>query len=149
MQAKDIMTCSVATVSPQTPIEEVVQRLIEHGVSALPVVDGSGVILGMVSEGDLIRRPEIGTEGQPSWARYLLDTPEEREASYQRTHGSEARDVMTTPVFTVVETTTLIEIAEILNTRRIKRVPVVRDGRLVGIVSRANLLLGFRGWRSE
>ena len=96
----------------------------------------------MVSDGDLIRRPELGTEGRPSWSRYLLDAPEERATQYRRIHGMEAKDVMTTPVWTVDEHATLAEIAELLETRRIKRAPVVRDGRVVGIVSRANLLHG-------
>jgi CBS domain-containing protein len=137
------MTTRVAIVSPETPVDEIVRRLIERRISALPVVDADGKLVGIVSDGDLLRRPELGTEGLPSWVSYVLDSPEERAAHYRRIHGLEAKDIMTTPVWTVDEHATLAEIAELLETRRIKRVPVVRNGQLVGIVSRANLLHGF------
>lgn len=142
MRAIDVMTAQVATVSPDTPIEEIARRLIERGVSAVPVVDADHKIVGMVSEGDLIRRPELGTERQPSWWIRLLMDPEQQAAHYIKMHGRVAKDVMSAPVWTVEEHATLAEIAALLEERRIKRVPVVRDGRLVGIVSRANLLHG-------
>jgi CBS domain-containing protein len=145
MRAIDVMTTDVATVGPDVSIDGVVRCLIERGISGVPVVDDAGEVLGIVSEGDLIRRPELATDAGPSWWMYLLDTPEERARQYARTHGRTAKDVMTTPVWTVDEQASIAEIAELLGTRRIKRVPVVRDGRLVGIVSRANLLLAFGG----
>ena len=143
MEPIDIMTSRVAFVSPDTTVEEIVRRLIERRISAMPVVDADGKLVGMVSDGDLLRRPELGTEGLPSWASYVLDDPEQRAAHYRKIHGLEAKDVMTTPVWTVDEHATLAEIAELLETRRIKRVPVVRNGQMVGLVSRANLLHGF------
>jgi len=143
------MTSRVAIVGPDTPVEEIVRRLIERRISALPVVDADGKLVGIVSDGDLVRRPELGTEGLPSWASYVLDSPEERAAHYRRIHGLEAKDIMTTPVVTVEEDATLAEIAELLETRRIKRVPVVRNGRLVGLVSRANLLHGFAASKAQ
>jgi CBS domain-containing protein len=142
MRAIDVMTTRVEIVSPDTTVEEIVRRLIERRISAMPVVDADGKLVGIVSDGDLVRRPELGTEGLPSWGSYVLDDPEQRSANYRKIHGLEARDVMSTPVWTVEESATLAEIAELLETRRIKRVPVVRHGRLVGLVSRANLLHG-------
>jgi CBS domain-containing protein len=136
------MTTRVAIVSPDTTVEEIVRRLIEHRIGAMPVVDADGKLVGIVSDGDLVRRPELGTEGLPSWGSYVLDDPKQRAANYRKVHGLEARDVMSTPVWTVEESATLAEIAELLETRRIKRVPVVRHGQLVGLVSRANLLHG-------
>jgi CBS domain-containing protein len=149
MRALDIMTTRVAIVSPDTTVEEIVRRLIERRISAMPVVDADGKLVGMVSDGDLLRRPELGTEGLPSWASYVLDDPEQRAAHYRKIHGLEARDVMSTPVWTVEEHATLAEIAELLETRRIKRVPVVRNGRLIGLVSRANLLHGFAASKAQ
>lgn len=143
MEAIDIMTCRVATVSPDTPVQEIVRRLIERRISAMPVVDADGKLVGMVSDGDLLRRPELGTEGLPSWVSYALDDAERRAAHYRKIHGLEAKDIMSAPVWTVDEHATLAEIAELLETRRIKRVPVVRSGKMVGLVSRANLLHGF------
>ena len=143
MRAIDIMTTRVAIVSPDTTVEEIVRRLVERRIGGMPVVDADGKLVGIVSDGDLLRRPELGTEGLPSWASYVLDDPEQRAAHYRKVHGLEARDVMSAPVWTVEEHATLEEIAELLETRRIKRVPVVRNGQLVGLVSRANLLHGF------
>ena len=143
MRAIDIMTSRVATLGPDATVEEIVRRLIDGRIGAMPVVDANGSVVGMVSDGDLIRRPELGTEGQPSWWSYMLDAPEERTALYRKIHGRKAKDVMTSPVWTIEEHATLTEIAELFSTRRIKRAPVVREGRLVGIVSRENLLHGF------
>lgn len=140
MKATDVMTRDVVAVTPDTPVEEVARQMIARGVSAVPVVDAEGHVLGIVSEGDLLRRPELGTERQPSWWLRLLGMPEERAAEYVRTHGRHARDVMTREVVTVEEDTPIEEIADLLESHRIKRVPVVRDGRLVGIVSRADIV---------
>jgi CBS domain-containing protein len=142
MQARDIMTARVATVGPDTPIDEIARRLIERGVSALPVVDEHGVLLGIVSEGDLLLRPELGTDKRPSWWLALLLEPEDRAAQYVKTHGRVAKDIMSTPVISVDESTDIGDIAELLEKHQIKRVPVVRGGKVVGIVSRANVLHG-------
>lgn len=142
MQARDVMTTRVITVGPDTDIAETAQRLIENRISAVPVVEPDGRIVGIVSEGDLMRRSESGTERRPSWWLSLLLLPEQKAINYVKTHGRCARDVMTREVITVNEGVTLEEIAETLEMHRIKRVPVVRDGKLVGIVSRANLLHG-------
>lgn len=142
MKAKDVMTAPAVSVGPTTPVPAIARLLLARHISAVPVVDGLGSVIGMVSEGDLMRRPESETEGAASWWLALLAGPEERAARYLRSHGLEARDVMTREVFTVNEEASLEEIATLLERHHIKRVPVLRDGALVGIVSRANLLHG-------
>ena len=142
MRADEIMSVNVLTVSPDTHVREVARKLIERGVSAVPVVDGEGRLLGIISEGDLMRRRESGTERRPSWWLRLLQNPGDTAADYVKTHGVHAKDVMTRNVITVGESATAAEIAELLEKHRIKRVPVLRQGKVVGIVSRANLLHG-------
>lgn len=142
MQAKDIMTTHVITVAPETPVRDIAGLLVSHRISGVPVVDVEERVIGIVSEGDLMRRAETETESRRSWWLEALVSPEEKAAEYVKTHGMKAGDVMTRDVVTVAEETPLRDIAELLEKRRVKRVPVVRDGRLVGIVSRANLLHG-------
>jgi CBS domain-containing protein len=139
MQAIDIMTPSVITATPDTPIGELIRLMLSHQVSALPIVDGT-TLVGIVSESDLIRRAELGTEKRPSHWLELITSRAHLAADYVHTHGHTARQVMTAPVVTVADTTPVAEIAALLESRHIKRVPVLRDGQLVGIVSRANLL---------
>jgi CBS domain-containing protein len=142
MRAQDVMTSPPITVSPDTPVVDIAALLIDRHISAVPVVDASGRAVGIVSEGDLLRRGEIGTERQRSqWLELLLDRGIQA-ADFSKAHGLFARDVMTREVISVSPDTELGEIARILEQRRIKRVPVVRDGVPVGIVSRANLLRG-------
>ncbi len=140
MIAKDVMTARVITVGPETPVAEIAETLVSHRISAVPVVHADGRLVGIVSEGDLIRRPETGTAPHRSWWLGLVATGETAAADYVKSHGLTAADVMTAPVVTVAEDTPLAELAEMLETRHIKRVPVVRDGKVVGIVSRANLV---------
>ncbi|WP_333845235.1 CBS domain-containing protein [Pelomicrobium sp.] len=140
MQAKDVMTTPVVTVKPETQVSEIARLLLERGISAVPVVDAQERLLGIVSEGDLMRRPESGTERRPSWWLALLSDPREEAREYVKSHGLHAQDIMTRDVITVEEDTPLQEIAALLEKHRIKRVPVVRNGKVVGIVSRANLL---------
>lgn len=140
MQVKDVMTTSVAAVPPHMAIEEVAAFLLERRISAAPVVDDDGRLLGIVSEGDLLRRPETGTERPRSWWLSLFASSTEAAADYIKTHGRRAIDVMTRDVVTVGEDTPLSEVAGLLERHRVKRLPVVRDGQLVGIISRADLL---------
>lgn len=142
MRAKDVMTKHIVTVSPETDVRTIARRLIERRISAVPVVDDSGRLVGLVSEGDLMRRRESGTERHASWWLRLLAGPEEQARQYTKSHGMKAADIMTRKVITVAEDMPLDEIASTLERHGIKRVPVVRDGRIVGIVSRANLLHG-------
>lgn len=142
MQARDVMQTNLVTAMADTPVREVAERLLANRISAVPVVDEQGHVAGIVSEGDLMRRAESGTERHPSWWLRLFTSPEDQALAYVKSHGGRARDVMTRPAITVDEDASLEEIAEILEKHHIKRVPVLREGRLCGIVSRADLLRG-------
>ena len=149
MQASDIMTTSVVSVSPDLAVDEIARTLIQSNISAVPVVDENDKVIGIVSEGDLLRRPENQTERRRSWWLDIFTNEEDDARDYVKTHGQTAADVMTADIVTVVEETPVAEIAEILEKRRIKRVPVLRDGKMVGIVSRANLLHGLASRRAD
>ena len=143
MLAKDVMTTPVMTVRPDAEVREIAALLLECGISGVPVVDEAGRVLGIVSEGDLINRADAGTRHRRSWWLEVLKSEEEQSRDYLRSHGRRAEDVMTRDVIAASEDTPISEIAALLEKHRVKRVPVLRDGRLVGIVSRANLLQGF------
>lgn len=142
MLAKDVMTRDVCVVAPDAAVPEIAKLLLRRHISAVPVVEAGGRIVGIVSEGDLMRRPEIGTERRRSWWLELMSSRAELAAEFVKMNGLSARDVMTRDVVTVGEDATVGEIAALLEERRIKRVPVVHAGRVVGIVSRSNLLQG-------
>jgi len=139
MRAQDVMTTPVITVTPETTVLEVAKLFVEHRISGAPVVDADGTVVGVISEGDLLRRVEIGTDGgrRTSWLDFFTDS---NAQSYVKTHGQRVGDVMSTDVISVDADTGLTEIATLLESRGIKRVPVLSGGKLVGIVSRANLL---------
>lgn len=139
MQARDIMTPDVICVAPETPLAEVVGTMLQHRISAVPVLD-DGTLVGIISQGDLLRRVETGTDAPPSRWLELLHSGDMRAADYVKTHGRRAAEVMTRAVITVGEDASLAQIARILASHRFRRVPVMRGERLVGIVSRANLL---------
>ena len=140
MQAKDIMTTKVISIRPDTTVKEIARIMLKRHISAVPVVNANDAIVGIVSEGDLMRRPESETERHRSWWLFFLQNSAEQALNYVKDHGRFARDVMTSSVVSVSEDISVSAIAALLEEHRIKRVPVVRDGRLVGIVSRANLL---------
>ncbi|TDR55886.1 BON domain-containing protein [Halomonas ventosae] len=142
MQAADVMTPNVITVSPDSEVSEIASLLLEHGISAVPVVDADDKVLGIVSEGDLMRRVENDTDQHKSWWLKLFSGGG-NAVDYVKSHGRKASEIMTPHPLTIAEDEPLHHIASLLEKRRIKRVPVVRDGRLVGIVSRSNLLRGF------
>lgn len=143
MLAKDVMTTEVAAVSPDTSVSEIAQLLLERRISAAPVVDEKNNIVGIVSEGDLMHRPETDTENPPrSWWLGLMIGTHGLAEEFSKSHGKRASDVMTKDVIVVDEEVPVGEIAQLLEENHIKRVPVVRDGTLIGIVSRANLLRG-------
>ncbi len=146
MLAKDVMTTAILTVTPETDVGEIARTLLDAHISAIPVIAEDGSLVGIVSEGDLIHRAEADTRRRPSWWLRLLATPEESSERYLREFGRRARDVMTRDVITVEPDTPLTEIAAMLEKYHIKRVPVMADGKLVGIVSRANLLRGVATW---
>jgi CBS-domain-containing membrane protein len=141
MNASDIMTSPVITVGPDTAVRHIAGLLFKHRISALPVLE-NGKLVGIVSEADLLHRHEIGTHGSGrsgSWWLRLFSA-DQSVAEYVRSHASRARDIMTREVFSVAPDTPVAKIATLLEKRRIKRVPVLHEGRLVGIVSRSNLV---------
>lgn len=138
MTAKDIMTTNVLSVKGDTPISEIATLLLGRHISGAPVVDAEGRVVGIVTEGDLIRRAD--GQRRRSWWLTLFSAADAMAREFVKSHGLKARDVMTPKVITVTEDTPLADIARLLEEKRVKRVPVVRDGRLVGIVSRADVL---------
>jgi CBS domain-containing protein len=133
------MTRTVVTVGPDIPVSDVAKVMLENRISAVPVLEGDALV-GIISEGDLLRRAEVGTERRRSRWMELAFSNASLAADYVKQHGRKASDVMTRDVITVDPTTQITEIANILESRHIKRVPVLGDGKLVGIVSRANLI---------
>jgi len=141
MKARDVMTLGVYTVKPTTSVKDVARLFMQRRISAVPVVDDQGKIVGIVSEGDLLHRSEISTQRRHPWWLDLMVRDEVLDAEeYIKAHAKQVADIMTRNVITAETDTPLQEIAEILAKYTIKRVPIVRDGRLVGIVSRANLV---------
>jgi CBS-domain-containing membrane protein len=139
MIAADVMTPDVICAAPETPLPELVQLMLDNRISALPIVE-DGRVVGIVSEGDLLHRVEAAEESRPSRWLELVTSTDRLAAHYTKTHGRKTGEIMTRDVVTVADTTPINEIAHLLEARGIKRVPVTRDGRLVGIVSRRNLL---------
>lgn len=148
MRTADVMTPDVIAVEPDASIQALAKLLSERGISGVPVVDLDNRLVGIVSEGDLLHRTEIGTERRIEHRRSRwLDTiasDEELAREYVKSHSHKVKDVMTVNVISVTETIELADVAMLLETKRIKRVPVVRDGQIVGIISRANLVRALR-----
>jgi CBS domain-containing protein len=142
MHAKDVMTTNVVTVSEDTSVQEIARILLARRISAVPVIDSDERVVGLVSEGDLVRRLETNEEDRESWWLKSLAERDDQARSFAQARGRLAKDVMSTSVITADENESLAEIARRLERHRIKRVPIVRRGKLVGIVSRANLLHG-------
>jgi len=138
MKARDVMTKRVLSVTLDTSVRQAATHLVENGISAAPVLDARGNLVGLVSEGDLFRRAETGTAKRRSWWLALLSSNEVEARDFTKANALQVKDVMTRGVVTVSEETEISEIADLLERRQIKRVPVVKDGRVVGIVSRAN-----------
>lgn len=142
MRAADVMTANVITVDPDTTVQALATLLSERAISGAPVVDPAGRLVGIVSEGDLLHRIELGTDargpGKRSW--WLEDFAAEHARDYVKAHGRTVEDIMTRDVVTVTEQTDLGEVATLLETKRIKRVPVMRGDKIVGIISRSNLV---------
>ena len=138
MTVEDVMTRDVITATPSTSVHEAARLMIDHGVSGLPVVNGEGQLLGIVSDGDLILRHKR-TEGRPWWRRFFEDG-ERLAREYQRAVGTTVGEVMTQPALSISPVFGIETAASIFLNRRIRRLPVVREGKLVGIVSRGDLL---------
>jgi CBS domain-containing protein len=140
MKASDVMVAPVITVKPNESVKNVAKLFLDRRISAVPVVDDRGKLVGIISEGDLIHRSEIGTEVRHSWWLLLVSEDQALAADYIKTHATKVADVMTRNVVTAAPETPLHEIAMTMERNGIKRVPIIRDGQLVGIVSRANLV---------
>jgi len=149
MRAKDIMTTGVVSISSEASIQEAAQLMLDNHISGLPVVNDAGEPVGLISEGDLMHRSEIGTQRKRTWWLRLFASPSEEAHDYVREHARKVEDVMSKKVITIEEETSLADIAQVLEKGGIKRVPVVHDGKLVGIVSRANLLRALASFRPE
>lgn len=140
MLVKDIMTPTVFSVGPDAGVGEIAELLMEKKISAVPVLDDGGVLLGIVSEGDLIRRlSKEEDEDRPWWVLKMASQADDA-LEFIKAHGRTAREIMTRNVITLTEDTDLSEAAHMLESNRIKRAPVVANGEVVGIVSRSNLL---------
>ncbi|WP_374378416.1 CBS domain-containing protein [Dongia sp.] len=140
MLAIDVMTPAVVTATPDTTIPELCRLMLQSRISALPVLDSAGKIVGIITEGDLLRRVESGTDKKRAAWVELFVSNSQLAAEYVKAHGRRAKDIMSTHIVAVNESTPLREIADLFERHSIKRVPVVRENRLVGMVSRANLL---------
>jgi CBS domain-containing protein len=150
MKARDVMVSPVVTVKPSAAVKEVARLLLENRISAVPVVDDEGKVVGIVSEGDLLHRSEAGTERRRSWWLVGLTGEETLAAEYVKAHARKVADVMTAKVITATPDAPLHELAALMEANAIKRVPIVKDdGRLAGIVSRANLLQAVASARPE
>src|SRR5215216_3488813 len=140
MNAADVMVSNVITVTPEASVQEVADILLTNRISAVPVLGRNGELVGIISEGDLIRRAENGTERRRSWWLELLIGGAPLAAEYVKSHARTVADIMTRRVVTAAPDTSLRTIAELLEKNSIKRVPIVKNRKVVGIVSRANLV---------
>jgi CBS domain-containing protein len=140
MNAKDVMTHCVVTIGPEAPLRDAIARMVSHEISGMPVVDDDAGLVGMVTEGDLVRRAEMRTEApRRRWLELLLG-PGWRAEEYSRTHGRLVRDVMSTSLVTASPETPLSDVVRLMEEHSIKRIPVVDGQSVVGIVSRADLV---------
>ena len=140
MLAGDVMTRKVISVASDASAMQAGTLMLKHQISGLPVVDSSGVLLGIISEGDFLRRAELGTQrSRPRWLAFLIG-PGRLASEYVHACGRKVKEIMTPNPYTVTEATPVTEVVQLMERHRIKRVPVVCGRRLVGIVSRADLL---------
>jgi len=140
MKAIDVMVRNVVTIGPDASVAEAAKLIADNDVSALPVVDDAGHLVGIISEADLIRREEIGSSIHHPWWIEAITPAATLAAEFAKSHAKRVADVMSEHVLTATEETSLAEIAAILERNRIKRLPIVRGREVVGIVSRANLV---------
>jgi len=140
MQVRDVMTPNVISIVPDATVLTAARTMLEHRISGLPVVDAADNLVGMVTEGDFLRRGEIGTERKrPKWLEFLIG-PGRLASEYVHADGRRVDEVMTTDLITVSEDDALETVVELMERHRIKRLPVMRNGKMVGILSRANLM---------
>ena len=140
MKAGDVMTRRVVSIKPNASIAEMVRLMLDNRISGLPVIDDDGELVGIVTEGDCLRRAETGTERKrPRWLEFIIG-PSRLAAEYIHAHSRKVAEVMTQSPITTTEDTPLDDIVHLMETHRIKRLPVMRNRKVVGIVSRADLL---------
>jgi CBS domain-containing protein len=140
MQAKDVMTGKIVSIEPGASVIEAVRRMLQHGISGLPVIDSAGNLQGVVTEGDFLRRAETGTQRKRSrWVEFLLG-PGRLAADYAQSAGRKVEEVMTPDVVTATEDTPLERIVQLMERHHVKRIPIVRGDKVIGIVTRANLM---------
>ena len=138
--ARDLLSQPALAIGRGTSLGQAIALMTRHKISGLPVVDAHGRPVGMLTEGDLLRRGETGTLGEkPGWLASFF-RPGVLAADYVHTHGRRVEEIMTPEVFSVEEDAPLSEVVEMMRKHRVKRLPVVRDGRLIGVVSRADLV---------
>ena len=142
MNAADAMTKEIVTVNSEANVLEAARLMLQHRVSGLPVVDAGGKLVGMLTEGDLLHRAETGTERRRSRWLEMLVGPGRVADEYTHAHARKVGEIMTTPVVSVTPDTPLEKVVETMEHRKIKRVAVVQGGRMVGLVSRSDLLHG-------
>lgn len=140
MIASDVMNRHVISIAPDATIEDAVRLMLARGISGLLVVDAAGELVGVVTEGDLLHRSELGTEKSRPWWLRLLASPSSQAADFFQSHGHHVRDVMTPDVISVPEEAPLEEVVATMEKHHIKRLPVTREGRVSGVLSRADLL---------
>lgn len=140
MKARDVMTTKVRTAKLTTPVGKIARLLVSRRISAVPVIDKNQHVLGIVSEGDLLRRTEVGTQQGHSWWADLVAEPVSRAREYVKGHGGKARDVMSRSVVCATANTELADIAALMDKWDVKRVPIVKGGKLIGIVSRSDVV---------
>ena len=140
MNAAELMTSPAVTISVDASVDDAVRTMIDRRLSGLAVVDGTGALVGMLTEGDLLRRAELGTQKKrPRWLEILLG-PGVEAIDYAHAHGRRVSEVMTDNPVAVFESSPVGEIVDLMEKRHIKRLPVLRDGKVVGIVARADLI---------
>ena len=140
MQVRDVMTRGVVMVNEGAPLGDAINIMVGHKISGVPVVDGQTNLVGILTEGDLLRRTETGTgTHRPKWLDFLMG-PGHSAADYVHTHSRRVDDLMTRDVASVTEDASLESVVGLMEHKHVKRVPVLRDGQVVGIVSRADLI---------
>jgi len=150
MKARDVMVSPVITVDENSTVRDLANVLVTNHISAVPVVNSAGKVVGIVSEADLMHRTETGTERPTSWWLSLISGDQALAAEYVQSHARKVKDVMTTDVQTAQPDTPLVEIADMFEEKHVRRVPVTNDaGELIGIVSRANIVQAFASARPK
>jgi CBS domain-containing protein len=145
MIVADVMTRNCITIAPDATVEEAVNLMLSRHISGLFVVDKAGDLAGVVTEGDLLRRDELGTQRNRPWWLRLLASPARQAADFTRANGRHVRDVMTEDVISIAQDAPLEDVVAAMEANRIKRLPVTADGKVVGVVSRTDLLRALIG----